>query len=264
MPNIDIAQKLSACRNYTQAKPILETVGASRASHELMQLYFAQPDNSPYRTRFLTTVVQEVEDGINTEKSKSGPHDKGKLQEVDNGTSTQSSGDKPEDEGIKKGISSGDSLAEPTESQMKEGLMGMPGMDGLPPEMQQQFMGAMNKAPPMNPLQQMKMMQYTIKEAMKGPMQTIQRLQESVKSLDSKIQEMETKSITLDINGGDKLSLPRIQETLPSGPIGPEYGYGAQPPPSRDNLTEKRMRIQETDRILTITKKGGDVSQMYQ
>jgi hypothetical protein len=258
---LDISAKLMGCRNYTEAKPILETLGASKASHELMQLYYAQPENSPYKTRFMGTVVQELEDGIETKKDKSGPHDEGKINEVDGGQSTQSSGDKPEMEGQNKGTVVGDSSAQPTESQMKETpMMGMPGM---PPEIQQQMMTGLEKQPPMNPLQQMKMMQYTIQETLKGPLAEIKRIGEGLAAIDSKIQEMETKSVSLEIPGGNDLVTPKynIQETMPTPQN--QVGYGAQPQP-QSNIEEKRMQISEADRIMTAKKDGKDVSTMYQ
>lgn len=277
---IDIAAKLSKCRNYSEARPILETLGASRSSHELMQLYFAQPDNSPYKTRFLDTVVQEMEDD---DKKLGGPHDKGKIIEGENGENGEkktqeyeltgtgvaksSSGPDLTKVGTEKGPV-GDAGAQPTEDQMKEmgGMppgMGMPGMmpGGMPPEVAKQMENAMAGAPPMNPMQQMRYTQEMVKATV-GPLYNeVKGIKEAIAKIDNKIQETTMKTVELKIPGGNELVIPKVQESLP-GQL--SWEMGTQPAPPRVDLAEKRQRIIEKDAILTLKTKNGDLSHMYQ
>ncbi len=286
---IDIAAKLAACRTYTESRPMLEMLGASKSSHELMQLYFAQPENSPYRVRFLDTVVQEMEDGIETKKVGDGGADKGNIKEnhipgeeekklkeyeiTGPLNSTSSSSDKPAPEGTDKGITVGDSAANPTENQMKEMPGGMPGMQqpqmgipGMPPEMAQQMEQTMAKMPPMNPMQQMRYIQEMVKSMVTPLYQAIPGIKETLSKLDTKIQEIQIKSVPLNIPGGDSLVMPTgpIQEIGRPGYETPGYSNGAQPPPPRKDITAKRQLIMEKDTILRATKNHQDVSQMYQ
>ena len=296
---LDIATKLAACRNYTEARPMLEFLGASKSSHELMQLYYAQPENSPYRTRFIDTVIQEMEDGIDTEKHKGGPHDQGKIDEMHNGehgengekklkeyeitgslSSTGSSGEAPAHEGDNKPPTVGDSSAQPTENQLKEQMPGMPGnypppgtqqmgppqmgMPGVPPELQHQMEQAMTKMPAMNPMQQMRYTQEMVKKMVTPLYQNLAGIKEAITKLDSKIQETQAKSIPLNIPGGENLVIPQnIRETIPQGYDPTGIASGAQPPPPRKDINAKRQLIIEKDRILRTTKDHKDVSQMY-
>lgn len=296
---LDIAAKLADCRNYTQARPMLEMLGASRSSHELMQLYFAQPENSPYRTRFLDTVVQEMEDGIDTKKVKPEGLDKGKIEEMHNKEMGEngekklteyeitgslnakgSSGEAPAHEGTDKGTTVGDSAAQPVENQLKEmpqmpgmpGIPGMPpatqqmGMPGVPPELQHQMEQAMTKMPAMNPMQQMRYTQEMVKNMVTPLYNNLAGIKEAITKLDNKIQETQAKSIPLNIPGGENLVMPQgpLREIAPTGYEGiPGFANGAQPPPPRKDINAKRQLIIEKDRILRTTRNNKDVSQMY-
>ena len=289
---IDIAAKLAACRNYTEARPMLELLGASKSSHELMQLYYAQPENSPYRTRFIDTVIQEMEDGIDTKKVKPEGLDKGKIEEMHNNehegngekklkeyeitgslSSASSSGSEPAKEGTEKGTTVGDSAAQPVENQLKEQAPGMPGMPqpqmgvpGVPPELAQAMEQSMAKMPPMNPMQQMRYTQEMVKNMVTPLYTNLAGIKEAITKLDSKIQETQAKTIPLNIPGGENLVFPQgpIRETMPTGYEGiPGFASGAQPPPPRKDIAAKRQLIVEKDRILTTTKNHKDVSQMY-
>ena len=296
---LDIATKLAACRNYTEARPMLEFLGASKSSHELMQLYYAQPENSPYRTRFFDTVIQEMEDGIDSKKVKPEGLDPGKIieQNGENGkngekklkeyeitgslSSTGSSGEAPAHEGDNKPTTVGDSSVQPTENQLKEQMPGMPGMPqvpgmppatqqmgmpGVPPELQHQMEQAMTKMPAMNPMQQMRYTQEMVKNMVTPLYQNLAGIKEAITKLDSKIQETQAKSIPLNIPGGENLVMPQgpLREIAPTGYEGiPGFANGAQPPPPRKDIAAKRQLIIEKDRILRTTKNHKDVSQMY-
>ena len=289
---LDIAAKLAACRNYTDAKPILEMFNASGSSHELMQLYFAQPENSPYRTRFISTVTQEIENDIDPEKHKGGPHDQGKIgeQENNNGekngekgtqeyeitgskTSTSSSSEAPAMEGDNKPPTVGDSSVQPTENQMKEQMPGMPGMmppqmgvPGVPPELQHAMEQSMAKMPPMNPMQQMKYTQEMVKGFVTPLYVDLKGIKEAIAKLDTKIQETQVKSVPLSIPGGEKLVYPsNVRETVfPSPNPGGIMGTGAQPTPSTRDVNDIRQKIVEQDAIITATKQNKDTGHIYQ
>ena len=119
---------------------------------------------------------------------------------------------------MKGGASSGD-------NQMKEGQGPMGLFPGIEPGVAQEMGGQMPAMPPMNSGQQMRQMQYTVREAVKYyvmPLRNqILKQQEAIKVLSKQVQESaaRTGSMKLDLGTIKKNSNARFRETTIEDPL---------------------------------------------
>jgi len=245
---MSIIKRLQECDSYNQAIPLLKSVNARPALHKIVEtaiLLKNHPDKHQreYGSNFMRTAIQELEmdkdeqptphhgDGVTVKKDKiikeeelSGGNPsgtEGSEQSSDNvGPYPQVGEEEPNEdiESMQGGAASGD-------NQMKEGgPMGM--FPGIEPGIAQEMGNQMPALPPMSTNQQMRQMQYTVREAVKYyvlPLRNqILRQQEAIKVLSKQVQESEAKhgSMKLDLATIQKGSKARvIQETIPTDPM---------------------------------------------
>jgi len=245
---MSIIKRLQECDSYNQAIPLLKSVNAKPALHKIVEtaiLLKNHPDKHQreYGSNFMRTAIQELEmdkdeqptphhgDGVTVKKDKiikeeelSGGNPsgtEGSEQSSDNtGPYPQVGEEEPNEdiESMQGGAASGD-------NQMKEGgPMGM--FPGIEPGVAQEMGNQMPALPPMSTNQQMRQMQYTVREAVKYyvmPLRNqILRQQEAIKVLSKQVQESEARSgsMKLDLSKIKQGSQARaIQETISNDPV---------------------------------------------
>lgn len=277
---MSIIKRLQECDSYTQAIPLLNEAKAKPALHKIVEtamLLKNHPDKHQreYGANFMRTAIQELEmdkneqptmhhdDGVTVKKDKiikeeelSGGNPsgtEGSEQSTSNvGPYEQVGEEEPNSdiESMQGGAASGD-------NQMKE-MGGFPGqIAGLEPGVAAEMGGQMPTLPPMNTNQQMRQMQYTVREAVRYyvlPLRNqILKQQEAIKSLVRQVQESEAKSgsMKLDLDKVKSGSQARvIQETVGemSDPI-----FNPKPSPIHSKMFElekARSEIAQLDKSI--------------
>jgi len=274
---MSIIKRLQECDSYNQAIPLLRSVNAKPALHKIVEtamLLKNHPDKHQreYGTNFMRTAIQELEmdddeqptphhdDGVTVKKDKiikeeelSGGNPsgtEGSEQSTENvGPYPQVADEEPNSdiESMQGGASSGD-------NQMKEGQGPMGMFPGIEPGVAQEIGNQMPALPPMNTNQQMRQMQYTVREAVKYyvmPLRNqILKQQEAIKILSRQVQESSarTGSMKLDLAKVERGSQARvIQETI----IPTDSPFPNTPNPNKGFELEKaRSEIAQLDKAI--------------
>lgn len=196
---MNLKEQLLGCKTYAEAKPILETAGISISGHELARTAFnIQAKQPTIAQHFLQTIVQETDGGSSHQSSST--------------TGLVTQGSEAEVGNVKEQSDAKDQMGVPI------GEMMPMGQQQYPPMQPQQSCGQQPPRPQMTPQQQI---QYMVREAIKTEVAPyINRLQESVKTLDKKIMETSRPQVhELDLSDklGGKPTLARkmfVQETV--------------------------------------------------
>lgn len=262
----NIGAQLRACSCIADAKKVLETVRAGPAAHKLVETAFSLQGQDVIKRDFIETAIKELEDGNVTKPFTAKPGEgednvTKKVSEsegVPSGTGTAGSAQSSQVTQPYKKEGDNDEVTDMQsatgDNQMKEGMPGMypgiPGGPGLAPGIAQEMGAQMPPLPQMNTPQMLKQMQYTVHEALRGPLQEIHTLREAIKAIDSRLRETETNrgAMTLDIGTVKANGIVRthpVQETIPQ--MGNEQLPRTQFP--RAKLEETRMEILEMDKM---------------
>ena len=227
-------RKLREAKTFSDIEDDLKEARVSRSALEIARTAYQVREQQPkVAEHFFATIVKETEDK--------------KLQEYEGGASTQASNRAdplPHEEKKTPDGENPTTGATGTEDQMKEDIMG-----GIEPSIARSVMP--QTMPSLNLPQQIKQMQYTIRQAISPILKELReiklensRLREAYKALDKKMiettQTLSTKSMTLDVGKFGKTG--RVQETNFIQPT---------VTPSKP-LEERRYEISELNRLMNL------------
>jgi hypothetical protein len=257
--------KLMKARTLSEASKILETnkVKLGASAQQLLETAFAIKETQPqYANNFIATVIKETESAIDTENVHDTGVDKLKEGSANAGSEQSSSTDGLKDQGTDAPNSDIESMQTASgEDQMGKISENIGCPQGMDPSVygQMQQGGGMPQMPQMNTPQAMQQMRYTaetivkpFEQVVKRQQETINKLVEAVKVMDSKIQEATAfggKGMSLNIPDGTFNKTPRanIKETQIE-----DFGsitYPTQTHPRATTL-DNREKIREMNKLM--------------